>query len=734
MTSPLKITLHTQTIDYCDYQGSPGAENPNWSGDATLEADPENGYIEGNAAISIDTDIETNGMTYNFDAPRDLSNSHIVWWTLVIGGTTRLETLANGGMQVRISDGANTGTWYVGGKDTYPGGWQLMVLDPNRPVDSGTAPNLAAATSVAFYFTCTAKNKASGNCLVDWVRNTLDLEGSSYTITGGTDQVGNWEDVFTEDDTTKVGFIIKRGGMYILNGPMNFGDDVGTSSLYFHDTGSILSFEDQQCAEDFYKINIVGNATGTTKVEFGQLTRSSGKNLTTEGNVFNVNRPPANSPFRFGFSSGTQRTDSTLEYTVHVEDNNVDEVSFFGCSFRKAGEIYFGNPTTPFTKNLNVINTSFESCGSVIINVVDTTNLENITVAKCRNRFIPFDATAQGGLKIFHLFSKPQFPNVPGLLRPQLISNRRGIEFRDQGDFIIEGASFANNNTDLYFSQVQDSRAVVNLINSDENPTFNEDNGRIWIVREKTSYNLNVKDVDASNLGSVGVRLSATNTGRSRGQESFITYTKGGDTETPNAGSIPEQYVIRRTHDTVWDTLGSPTLDSTNHYPFELRVRKYGYIPQKITGKTFSSTGISDSLVLQTDDYTYRTNETVVADTTGIIIFNPPGPLDSTLFISPHVGKREGGSTGPWQEPPANGEYMRIGLQEVYEWCRWYTAQIENMKLEDVFNTSDGVTYNNDYYTVRIDGTAMNLVGSNLNLYMPNKYFRITGNPYPEGG
>jgi len=724
--TPVKLTYQFQTISRCD-------SLVGWSGDATLDSDPENPYVEGLTSIGIDVDIETNGITYTFPAAKDLTNAHLYFWMNILGAA-RLTTMENGGFEIRISDGVNTGRWYLAGSDTYKGGWKLFTFWTGTPLDAGTTPNLAVATSVQFYWTCTAKNKATQNAFIDWVRMT-SKDGNGMIVTGPKTAGEVWatlEDVFTEDDATAVGIIVKEGGAYILNGPITFGDDSGIYSHFMQDFGKIILFEDQRVAPDFYKIEVKGHHGTTTEFELGRLTRSAGKNLTTEGCIFNVNRPQAGKSV-FGFhSTNWAGRDSTLEYTINFKDNNVDKIGLYGCSFSNAGEIWFGTDTTQLTYPIiDIINTSFEKCGSVIVNIKDSTTLEGLVFARCRNRFIPYDATAQGALKVFNLFFR-EHSNEASLLNPQFISNRRGIEFRDKGEFIIEGATFASNTIDLYFSQVQDARTTVNLINSDDNPSFGQDNGRIWQVFEKTSYNLNVQDSDASNLRSVGVRLSATNTGRSRGQESFSVYTKGGDAQSIDAGKIPQQYVIRRTHDLTWDVLGNANLDSTEHNPFELRVRKYGYIPQKILGKNFTSVGISDSLALQTDDYVYRTNETEVADTTGIIIYTPQDPLDATLFISPHVGKREGGPFGPWQEPPANGEYMRIGLQEVYEWCRWYTAQIENMKLEDVLCTLDGITYNNNHYTIRIDGTAMELVGSTLNLNMPDRYFNITGNP--QGG
>jgi len=75
---------------------------------------------------------------------------------------------ANGGIQFWASDGTNIGYWYVGGRDTYPGGWQNFVVDLTKGVDAGTKPpNMALITQIGTRHVLTLAGKNVDNVWID---------------------------------------------------------------------------------------------------------------------------------------------------------------------------------------------------------------------------------------------------------------------------------------------------------------------------------------------------------------------------------------------------------------------------------------------------------------------------------------------------------------------------------------------------------------------------------------
>uniref|UniRef100_A0A6M3JXN7 Putative tail protein n=1 Tax=viral metagenome TaxID=1070528 RepID=A0A6M3JXN7_9ZZZZ len=98
----------------------------------------------------------------------DLSGEkHLRFWFLITSGGL-VELYANGGIQFWASDGTNIGYWYVGGRDTYPGGWQNFVVDLTKGVDAGTKPpNMALITQIGTRHVLTLAGKNVDNVWID---------------------------------------------------------------------------------------------------------------------------------------------------------------------------------------------------------------------------------------------------------------------------------------------------------------------------------------------------------------------------------------------------------------------------------------------------------------------------------------------------------------------------------------------------------------------------------------
>jgi len=157
-------------ISNCDTASSGGT----WSG-ATFTPDA-NTKKEGVAALSCILKASGNNIvTFTPTVAKDLTGiKHLRLWLLSTHGGL-LNTMASGGIQFWVSDGTNTGYYYVSGKDTYPGGWINLVCDLSRAVDAGTKPSaMNAITSMGFVINLTKLGK---NAINTWFDNFIYADG-----------------------------------------------------------------------------------------------------------------------------------------------------------------------------------------------------------------------------------------------------------------------------------------------------------------------------------------------------------------------------------------------------------------------------------------------------------------------------------------------------------------------------------------------------------------------------
>lgn len=104
-------------------------------------------FKEGSNCIGMElwsagTNDHTLTGSFNLSGTRHLR----LWWMTSV--LKELDTDANGGFQIGVSDGINTGYYKVSGSTTYLGGWYNPVIDLSRAVDSGTKPDMSAVTSI----------------------------------------------------------------------------------------------------------------------------------------------------------------------------------------------------------------------------------------------------------------------------------------------------------------------------------------------------------------------------------------------------------------------------------------------------------------------------------------------------------------------------------------------------------------------------------------------------------
>jgi hypothetical protein len=181
--------LNLTVMDACD-------STNDWSGSPNTDTDT---YMENGTSLSWTLKSSgNNDVTYTLPSGTlDLSGTkHVRWWGLYTQGSL-INTLAAGGIQFFCSDGTNTGYWYVGGKDTYPGGWFNFVIDVSQAVDAGTKPtSMNAITSWGFRINLTGTGKNVDN---SWFDNVTVCDGliaygkhDTGSITAGANVAGTY--------------------------------------------------------------------------------------------------------------------------------------------------------------------------------------------------------------------------------------------------------------------------------------------------------------------------------------------------------------------------------------------------------------------------------------------------------------------------------------------------------------------------------------------------------------
>jgi hypothetical protein len=216
---------------------------------------------------------------------------HVRWWMILNQGGN-IKNLSAGGIQFWATDGTNTGYWYVGGADTYPGGWYNFVIDVSRAVDAGTKPTaMNAITSCGFRIDLTANVKKTDNtwidhfCICDGLKfchefntgaQTISVVASAGTFTraAGSYLTDGFEPGMRIETTA--GFLGANTGTFIIDTVtatvITVTDNTGLSD----ETGS-----GDEVIEGFFGIEHVTAADEATTLAIGVLRDIGGVNFCT---------------------------------------------------------------------------------------------------------------------------------------------------------------------------------------------------------------------------------------------------------------------------------------------------------------------------------------------------------------------------------------------------------------------------------------------------------------------
>jgi len=320
----------------------------NWASNETIAADTTY-FREGAASIGIQrVSQETSYAQYDYYTDNsntylDLTGeTHINFWIRTVAV---MDTLAAGGLRIRLTDAsANYREWWVGGSDNYYGNWQNYVIYTGRATDDASGSlNLAQIQYITFYFKIVSKTVSSDeNCWVD-----ISYYGTGLVIKGGTSGAkGTFDEIITADATPAYGLLSESNGIYLAQGPLEFGDNT-SGDTYFKDTGQILLFADAMVSDSHYEIKVVGNSGGTNSFELGNKSGSQG----IQGCLIK--------------SAGSTKV------TIDAVDTDINILGLYGCSFTDIGEAVF--PDAGGTTR-EVLTCSFNDSARVKVNTCTFTN------------------------------------------------------------------------------------------------------------------------------------------------------------------------------------------------------------------------------------------------------------------------------------------------------------------------------------------------------------------------
>jgi len=403
-----------------------------------------------------------------FTGTFDLSGTgvHVHFWYLCTNGGL-INTMASGGIQLGLYDGTNEGFWYIGGRDTYSGGWHNFVIDVSTGVDAGTKPSsMNAITRVTIRTNLTSIGKNVDNL---WIDNIWAGDGIyAYGDSGTGNQPFDLADIQAVEDTPSTGGtgVVKQvGGVSFLTGALYIGDDTTSANdAYFESTNEVLIVEDRPITATVCEFKPIGYSTGQT-VEFALGTKSGAAGIS-------------------GSFVGTESVGQTAKWVMDGTDTYVDEFFLFASTFSD-GTVTLPNNST--IGEAEVLDCAFIQCGTTDVNICNVKNC----------KFISADDVGALIQSTSHNLSYCNF-----------IDCDHGIEF-DDGDTYSLVECYFTNSTGQYDIEFSDSTTgsdlIINATKGD--PSTYEITGNGDTVTINNTVVVTITTVDANQDPIAGARV-----------------------------------------------------------------------------------------------------------------------------------------------------------------------------------------------------------------------------------
>lgn len=345
--------------------------------------------------------------------------------------------------------------WYFDDSTTYTGGFKRFILDPRKPASNslGTAIDISSIRYIGLFADTTGNTARFDNLIVDaiYVGNGLVVDGTSTTDAFISDMLLN-------ESTNRYGIISSLNDSDTavqLAGLLRIGDNVGSNTTSITDINSKIFTTQPVYANssvanttsvplDSFKIELVGNSTGATDVQFGKkVGTDAGRNgISIVGNdLYNVG--------------------------IDFDDGLVNTNNWYGCSFENlTGTLSWGANTSH-----DLFSSSFSGCSQ--FDPVGGIEIRNTNFTAVKEDGVA-DASSTAAL-LWN--SSADVEDCNFLANFHTNSDiAHGIEYPSAGTFSATGLNFSGNEVGILFSAasgdlVINAQGGTNLTQSAGTPT-----------------------------------------------------------------------------------------------------------------------------------------------------------------------------------------------------------------------------------------------------------------------
>jgi hypothetical protein len=402
----------------------------------------------------------------------DLSGvKHVRFWLLCTSGGL---ITATSGIQLGLTDGTNTGYWYLGGSDTYSGGWQNFVVDVSAAVDAGTKPtSMNAITVVTVRINLSALGKNVDNIWIDNLHVCDGIYAYGDAATGTPFDMGDIQAIEDTPSTGGYGIVKQIGGVSFLTGAIYIGDDTTSANdAYFESTNEVIIVEDRPIAAGICEFKPVGYVDTGQVVEFAMGIKSGTAGIS-------------------GSFMGTEDSTQTAKWVMDATNAYIDEFFLFASTFSD-GTVTLPNNST--IAEAEVLDCAFIQCGTTDVNIC---NIKNC-------KFISADDVGALIQSTSHNLSYCDF-----------IDCDHGIEFDTANTYSLVECYFTNSTGqyDIEFSDpTTASDLVINATKGDPSTYEITGNGDSVTINNTVVLTIAAVDVDQDPIAGARVYLTTDDT------------------------------------------------------------------------------------------------------------------------------------------------------------------------------------------------------------------------------
>lgn len=290
-------------------------------------------FLQGGGACSVKVSNQGVVLAYGTGGLNlSASNTHVYIWANMLAGGLMTARASNGlciclSSDATLSTGSNYSFWAVDGSDTYPGGWVRYVIDVSKTRTTGAGTlNLSSVQHIGMYCDTRPNVAKFDNLVLDRIDYTT---GTGLRVYGTSTTDDTFGDILADDEgnsSNKYGIVTSKEGVIYVRGSIELGDDTGTNACNLTDVDKVIVFEDPQyyngtsvadaTSSAIWNLNIVGNGTGSTTVQFG---KKVGTGDTARG--------------RNGLVIIGNGTKSSMDF----DDGNANDVKVYGSTIRQIG-------------------------------------------------------------------------------------------------------------------------------------------------------------------------------------------------------------------------------------------------------------------------------------------------------------------------------------------------------------------------------------------------------------